>query len=292
MRDPRTVLSMVPEVATELTLTDWDAIRARLGFHDLSSNSTMADRRDFWERADREAVLLSEGLLRPENSRLMLDYGFTQDDVDWEARFTGPEGRAGYVLGFRPGQDMTAVRQAVDAEVGPLRGARVLPDQRLLVLGVATAGERVWAMDPSWLALTDGLGETSYLRSECVPMNDALGPDATVEDQDALVARADPTYLGPLEGFSLSFGDQVATARLGVDRMDLHDRADLAEIWPTTGDIGFADGFEGMPVADPATGRIGLRVAKPVAAARLTLTGLLPFAVCNEVEPLPEPTGL
>lgn len=292
MRDPRTVLSMVPDDATVLTITDWDAIRARLGFHDLSSNETMSERREFWEKAERRAVLLTDGLLRPDNSRLMLDFGFTQDDVDWEARFTGPEGRAGYVLGFRPGQDMDDVAKAVDAKVGPLRGARVVAGQRLLVLGAAAAGERVWAMEPAWLDLTSELGESTYLRSGCVPVNDALGPDATVEDQDALVSQVDPTYLRPLEGFSVTFADQVATARLGVDRMDLHDRADLAEIWPATGDPGFADGFDGMPVADPATGRIGLRVMKPRAAARLTLTEVLPFAVCNDVEPLPEPTGL
>jgi hypothetical protein len=212
--------------------------------------------------------------------------------VDWEARFTGPEGRAGYVLGFRPGQDMSDVAKAVDAKVGPLRGSRVVPGRRLLVLGVAAAGERVWAMDPAWLALTDGLGETSYLRSGCIPVNDALGPDATVEDQAALVSQMDPTYLRPLEGFSVSFSDEVATARLGVDRMDLQDRADLPEIWPTTGDLGFSDGFDAVPVADAASGRIGLRVADPPVAAGLTLTEQLPFAVCNKVEPLPEPTGL
>ena len=33
-------------------------------------------------------------------------------------------------------------------------------------------------------------------------------------------------------------------------------------------------------------------VERPRAAATLTLTGQLPFAVCNEVVPLAEPTGL
>ena len=37
-------------------------------------------------------------MLRADNTELMLDYGFTQDDVDWEAHFTGPEGN-GFVLG-------------------------------------------------------------------------------------------------------------------------------------------------------------------------------------------------
>lgn len=292
VRDPRTVLSMVPADASALTVTDWDAIRARLGFNDLTSNDTMTERSEFWERAGQSSVLLSRGLLREDNSRLMLDFGFTQDDVDWEARFSGPGGASGYVLAFRPGQDMTQVQAAVEAKVDAVRGARVLPEQRLLVSGVAAQGDRVWAMDPTWLGLTGELGETSYFRQGCVPVTDALGPDATSEDLDALLTQMDPTYFRPLEAFSIEFAGQVATARLGVDRMDLHDRADLAEIWPTTGPVHFAEGFDGLPVADPPTGRIGLRITDPLAAAELTLTETLPFAVCNEVLPIPEPTGL
>jgi hypothetical protein len=291
VRDPRTVLALVPESATVLTVTDWDAVRARLGFNDLTSDDLMSDRSAFWDRAARDAVLLTEGLLSEDSSELMLDHGFTQDDVDWEARFTGPGG-AGYVLAFRPGQDMAEVRRAVRARVGPLAGARVLADQHLLVSGVAEPGERVWAMDPLWPDLVDELGETTYLRHGCVPVHEALGPEASAEDQDGVVAELDPSYFRPLEGFAVSFGDRVATAWLGPDRIDLHDRANLAEIWPTTGSTGFADGYEGLPVADPATGRIGLQVENPHAAARLTLTGILPFGVCNEVEPIPEPTGL
>ncbi len=51
-------------------------------------------------------------MLRPVNSELMLDHGFTQDDVDWEAHFTGPDGN-GYVLAFRPDLDMAGVASAV-----------------------------------------------------------------------------------------------------------------------------------------------------------------------------------
>ena len=43
---------------------------------------------------------------------------------------------------------------------------------------------------------------------------------------------------------------------------------------------------------DPSTGRIGYTVVAPVPAATATLTDLLPFAVCNEVLPMEEPTGL
>ena len=117
------VFSRVPAGADRLTITDLDAIRARLGVPDLTSEDLMADRQAFWDRAEREAVLLTDGLLRADNSELWLDYDFTEDDVDWEARFTGPAG-PGYVLGFRPDLDMAKVRAAVDAGVGPLAGAR------------------------------------------------------------------------------------------------------------------------------------------------------------------------
>ena len=43
---------------------------------------------------------------------------------------------------------------------------------------------------------------------------------------------------------------------------------------------------------DPSTGRIGYTGSSPVPAATATLTDLLPFAVCNEVLPMEEPTGL
>jgi hypothetical protein len=45
-------------------------------------------------------------------------------------------------------------------------------------------------------------------------------------------------------------------------------------------------------VGDPGTGRIGYDVPRPGAAAALTLLEELPFAVCNEVSPVAEPTGL
>jgi len=288
-RDPRQALALVPDSATLLTITDYDAIRARIGVNDLTSDSLMADRTGFWEQARRESVMLTDGLLREDNSVFMLDHGFTQDDVDWEARFTGPDG-PGYVVAFRPDLDMSRVRGALEEKV--LAGARVLAGEHLLVKGVADDGARVWAMDPALRKLTEVGAESMYLRRGCVPVQDALGVDASYEDQEALVAAADPTYLRPLDAFSVSFGDQVATARLGRDRTDLHERAHLVGLWPDTGEIGLEDGFEGLAVADPSTGRIGLRVVDPVAAATLTLDEMLPFAVCNEVLPFEEPTGL
>jgi hypothetical protein len=291
LRPDVAALVLIPMDAEFATITDLDAIRERLGVPDLTSADLMTERQAFWDRAGREAVLLTDGLLRDDASELWLDYDLGQDDVDWEARFTGPAG-AGYVLAFRPDQDMTKVQRAVDAGVGPLEGATVWPDLHLVVEGVADEGEPVWANDVELTGLVGEPQETTYLRRGCIPMDEALGTDATVEDQDAVLAEHDPTRLESLSAVAVSFGDDVATAWFVPDRGDLFDRAALLEGWPTTGSIGWSDGFTGTPAVDPGTGRIGLHVANPVAAANLTLTEILPFGICNQVNPIAEPTGL
>ncbi len=101
----------------------------------------------------------------------------------------------------------------------------------------------------------------------------------------------DPTDLAPLETFAVSLADGIATARLGLDRPDLLDRSALAEDFPATGPVGFGAVFT-RAVVDPSTGRIGWTVRDPLAAAGLVLTDVLPFAVCAEVTPMEEPTGL
>jgi hypothetical protein len=57
-----------------------------------------------------------------------------EDDVDWEARWTGPDG-AGYALRFRDNLDRAAVQSAVDADVGELAGATVRAGGHLVVEG-------------------------------------------------------------------------------------------------------------------------------------------------------------
>jgi hypothetical protein len=284
------VLALVPEDAATVTVTDFDQVRARLGVPELTSDSLMSERRDFWERAGEETVLLAGGMLLDDNSELMLDHGFTQDDVDWEAHFTTPGG-PGWILGFRPDLDMTRVEGAVEAGVAGLGGADVDADRHLASVGMATAGE-TWGDRPGIADLTNDVeAESTYYRSGCVPLADALGPDAGAADQDAVVAAHDPTDLGPLDAFGLSFVDGLATARLGLERGDLVDRSALAADFPTIGPTGFADGFD-RAVVDPSSGRIGYTVVDPAAAAALTLTDVLPFAVCDEVRPMEVPTGL
>ena len=284
-------LALVPADATTVTVTDFDAARATLGVPELTSADLMSDRRDFWERAARETVLLAEGMLRDDTSELMLDHGFTQDDVDWEAHFTTPDG-PGWILSFRPDLDMAGVRRAVEAGVAGLGGAVVDARRHLVTSGAAADGEDTWGDREDVRSLTDpAAAESTFYRSACVPVVDALGPDAGVEDLMAVTKAHDIEILQPVEAFGIGFADGVATARLGVGRTDLFERSAVAEDWPTVGSVGFGDGFT-RPVVDPSTGRIGWTVGDPRAAAGLTLTDALPFAVCDEVTPMEEPTGL
>jgi hypothetical protein len=280
-------LAMVPGSATTVTVTDFDEIRMDLGVPELTSEDPVSDRTRFWERARTEAPLLAEGLLLADNSEFMLDYGFTQDDVDWEAHFTGPDAN-GYLLALRPDLDLAPVARAVEAGAGPLEGARLIAEDHLVVSGVAEPGEGVWAHDPTWSGLVGPPAEATYLRRDCIPLTDALGPDAGAEVQQDLLARHPVTNLDDLPGFTVSFGHHNATVRMERNRDDLFDRLDLGRDWPVPG---FASVFR-TGVGDPGTGRIGYDVPKPAEAARLTLLEELPFAVCNQTTPVPEPTGL
>ncbi|MBB6627920.1 hypothetical protein H5V45_11385 [Nocardioides sp. KIGAM211] len=284
------VLPLVPADATELTVTDLDEIRAQLGVPDLTSADLMADRADFWVRAEAEAPLLAQGMLRDDASVLALDYGFTQDDVDWEAHFTGPSG-SGYVLAMRPDLDLSGVRRAVDAGVAGLAGAEVDEGTHLVTSGTTQDGAMSWGTDATVVDLVGAPSEATYVHRGCVPLDEALGPDATAEDQDAVLAHHDVDDLDDLHAFAVGFGDHLATVRTDLDRLDLFERLRLGDDWPTADGLAFGDGFADG-VADPTTGRIGYDVRRPPVAARLTLLGTLPFGICNEVTPLAEPTGL
>lgn len=284
-------LSLIPADASVVTVTDFDESRASLGVPDLTSDSLVTDRTAYWERARRESVLLAEGMLLDDNSLLMLDYGFTQDDVDWEAHFTTPAG-PGWILGLRPDLDLAPVERAVADGVAGLGGADVDAARHLVSVGMASGDEDTWGtIEGIADIVTDTPAESTYYRAGCLSLATVLGPDGDYEDQEAVVGAHDPTTLAPLTRFAVGFADGVATARLGPDRVDLFARSELAAAFPTVGSLGFGDAFV-RPVVDPSTGRIGYDVSAPVAAATATLTDLLPFAVCNEVTPMEEPTGL
>ncbi|GGO88370.1 hypothetical protein GCM10011584_15180 [Nocardioides phosphati] len=272
-------LALVPAEATVVTITDFDAMRARFGVPDLTSGDPAADRAAFWAQARAQAVLFTAGLFA--DGARWPDRGFTEDDVDWEVRFTGPHG-SGYVVAFRPDLDMRRVQAARHAKA--LRGATVMAKEHLLVKGVAGEGDPVWAADPALPDLTDDGAESAYLRRGCVPVDDALGSGASAADKGTLIGELDPRNLDDLTAFSVSFADGLATARLGEDRGDLIARGQITEAWPVVkGSRGFTSGFRSDVLVDPSSGRVGLTPTSPQAAAAVTVADLLPFAICDRL---------
>lgn len=292
-------LLATPAGATHLTVTDFDAIRDRLGVPDLTSQDLMTDRLEFWRSAEASSVLLTEGLLRTENSRYDLTYDFTQDDVDAEARWTGADG-AGFLLALRPDLDLGLVQTAIDGDAPGLEEA-TLDRATASALEGASTGE-VWAGNSTLAAVGDVAAESLIVRNGCVPFADALGVDATVEDQDEVLAAHDVETLVDVEAVAIAFTGQQATIRLAYPRGteqaaiegDLEARLALAQDWPTTETIGFVDGFGSGSVAgvDGAVGELAFAVTNPTAAANLALADLVPLGVCTDVDLLAEPTGL
>ena len=280
-----TVLSLVPQSADTITVMNWDEVRVHLGQPDLTSDDLMTDRLAFWERAATEAPLLTDGLLIEDGSTFELDYGFTQDDVDWEARWSGDEG-PGFALGLRPDLDLAGVRQAIEDGVGPLDDAELRAEDHLVVLG--TSEVDVWGNEGSWAPLVDEPAPATYLHRSCIPLNEALGPDADAEDQEALLAEHTVTSLDELPGFAVAYGDHLATVWVEPGRDDLFERLRIGEDWPVDD---FPDSYVNG-AADPSTGRLGYTLPHPPAAAGLALLEELPFAICPEVVPFEEPTGL
>jgi len=282
---PYVALALVPTSATTVTVANFDQLRVRFGVPDLTSSDPMSDRLAFWEQVDDKAVALTGGLFRAESSTWELDYGFTEDDVDWEVHWTGPDG-SGYAVGFRPDLDLAGVDRAVRREPA-LEGALLV--RHVLEKGQETDGHS-WADDPMWGDYVVGDAETAYLRQGCVPLDRALA-DAAVDDAKAQRVREIVPDLEPLDRWSVSFADGIVTALIGGRRGDVVARTDLGDQWPRTRPMSFVDGFA-QPLDDPRAGRIGYQVVDPHAAAALTLGEGLPFPVCNVSIPVIEPTGL
>lgn len=292
----------MPDTATHVTITDFDAIRDRLGVSEMTSEWLMTDRVEFWEQLPQSTVLLADGALREQNSLFMLEYGFTQDDVDWEARWTGDT--PGLALGLRPNLDLSGVERALADGVEPLAGADLEQAEAVVVTAAAGADDVPLAADPAVALLADTDAESLYLHRGCIPFHDALGVDATVEHQDEIVGRHDVEALLPVQGVAVAFSGRSATFRLaypdGVTEeqaaADLTARADLAADWPLVESITFADGFAADTAPTPrfsgGVGELDYAVPMPGAAATLVLSDLLPVGVCNEVPPMAEPTGL
>lgn len=269
------VMALVPWDATTLRVTDYDQVRLVLGADALTRESPRAERDRFWRQAEREAPLLVESRFLDDGPQLEQRYGFTQDDIAWEADFAAPGGD-GWVLRLRDGVALAGVAAALDADVPGLAGGTLDVQRRLVTLGTTTDPEASWAADPDRLALVAPLATSTYVASACVPFATAFGSDA--EDELAPAPADLLAGLDDLGTFSVTFGGELVTARLGEGRGDAFDRARIADVLPQTDPefgLGFADA-----VADPGGGRIGFRLADAPLAARLAVGQHLPFAVC------------
>lgn len=271
------VLPLVPDDATRLAVTDYDQVRLQLGNPDLTDASDRV-RAKYWARVGVETAAFSEGLLRADEEELRKDYGFSQDDVEWEAHFGGEDGATGWVLKFRDDLSMKGVERAVADEVGPLAGAKVAVDERVIGIGTSTDTAESWATDDDIVALVGRPATATYAERGCVPFADIYGEG--VLDQLASGPSADVADLAELTAYTVAFGGELATVRLGDARPDTFDRSRLADALPET-DPSFAKGFT-QPVADPSSGRIGYTLGDPRVAVDLTLSRHLPFAACAD----------
>ncbi|GAA3670075.1 hypothetical protein GCM10022237_32350 [Nocardioides ginsengisoli] len=267
------VLALVPAAADTLEVTDFDQLRLVLGFATLRGSSAAPDRERFWREVPRTAAL-STGLLRPVETQLRNRFGFGQDDVAWEARYAG--GAQGWVLVFHDDIPMAAVRRAVEAGVGPLRGAVVDTERRLVTSAALPDLATSWSADQQLAPLTGGEAVSTYVQRGCVPFDTVFGTG--MESQLAAAPKAALAGLEPLDAFAVALGTELVTVQLGAERSDAFDRVRLAELMPPTQpEFGLV---MSRGVADPSTGRLGYVLGDPAAAARLTRERHLPFAVC------------
>lgn len=270
------VLSLVPEDATTLTVTDFDQLRLVLGFASLDSASPDPQRTRFWDRAARSDAL-STGLLRPVDARLRADFGFGQDDVAWEASYAG--GASGWVIAFADDVPMAAVQRAVRAGIGPLEGAVVDADRHLVTSAALPDTEASWGVEPIVQSLVGREAISTFVDRSCLDFDDVFG--AGMQAQLAEAPAAALRALDELDAYSVALGAELATVQLGPKRADAFDRVRVAEVMPPTDpDFGVV---MSRGVADPSTGRLGYTISDPAAAAELTRTRQLPFAVCRSL---------
>ena len=122
-------------------------------------------------------------------------------------------------------------------EQGPLGGAVVDTTNSLVTLGSTTDPGASWAADPDRIALVGPTASATYVDTACVPSDVAF---ADGDEADLAPAPAgDLDDLDDLGFFSVSYGTELVTVRLGLARNDVFDRARLPETrrsgwWTTT----------------------------------------------------------
>lgn len=267
-------LPLVPADATTLEVTDFDQLRLTLGFGSMDDEAPESERARFWQAVE-SAATLSTGLLRPVDAQLR-PYGFGQDDVAWEASYSG--GAEGWVIAFHDDVPTARLERAISDRVGPLAGAVLDADRRLVTSAAPPDGADSWAALEEVVGLVGAEANATYVERACLPFDTVFG--AGMEEQLAEAPRAALEELDPLDGFSVALGSDLVTVRLGEDRDDVFDRLRLAEVMPAIRPE-FGDGFA-RGVADPSTGRLGYDLQRPDVAVELVTDRHLPFAVCGE----------
>lgn len=247
-------MTLVPEGAKTLAVTDYDEVKSLFGLDDITSRSSPADQSDLWNRADKAAAQVGGGLLRGVDRRLREQYKWGAADVVWEAKFTGGD-TAGFVIRVA---DRVEPGKAIKAGIGPLKGARFDPETHLITKHTVAADAENWAAQEDMVAVAGGPATSTYVVKGCAEG----GPE-------------EKTRLAPVTSYSVEFGGGLATVRLGEDRDDLFVRLALGEQAAAYKKV-FTHG-----VADPSSGRIGFRVRNPVTAAALVTSKPVPFAVCD-----------
>lgn len=149
------VLSLVPEQATILTVTDFARIRDQLGDDGQQAG--------IWERAEKTAPMLARGLFRDGGPG-----GIRQTDVLWEAHFTG--GAEGYVVRFADTVSLAGVQ--------PPQGAELRAAEHELVSGVATDPASSWASVAGLADLVPDAAEATYVQRGCLPGDGGAGLEA------------------------------------------------------------------------------------------------------------------
>lgn len=269
-------LALVPAEATVLEVTDFDQLRLVLGFGALDGDSPAEERSEFWAAAG-DAAMLSDGLLRPDDEQLRREYGFGQDDVAWEAHY-GVGETTDWVIAFHEDVRMDDVRRAATYGVGPLDDVEIDTQRNLVSSEPLPEGEETWAADPALHELVGDPAASTYVETECLPFDTVFGEG--MESQLAAAPAAELSMLDPIDGFSVAFGGELVTVRLGPDREDAFERMRIGDVMPRT-DPEFGAAFA-RGVADPSGGRIGYDLARPASAIELTQGRHLPFAVCAD----------
>lgn len=233
-------LTVVPAAAETITFTDLTAVKGRLGYADVTSDSPTSQRFEFWEEVRSDGSVFSGTRLYDASSELSLDYGWTGEDVVWEVGFSAPEtgclesmicDRAnGYAVAFRDDLSMRTVLQSLqdngfrpsetahvwlapDDEKAPFGDLVVVPELNALAGGSPIGVTRISDVTegaPSALgelaAMVSALGsvESAYLDTTgCVTLDEALGPDVTEDDVAAYLKKNDLSRLAEVASYGV-----------------------------------------------------------------------------------------